>query len=83
MSVGVVGRGVRQRQNEPRDIPNEALVSPPAADTFSSLKVSQQDVDQAAGVGRVEVRHNGLCCPLLELGVEIWCGVTCAYGLLF
>jgi len=60
VDVGMITRepsGNRDARGLLDDIPAEGKVSQPSlADRFSSLKVSQQDVDQAAGAGYVEVR---------------------------
>ena len=89
--------GADERGNDekrrPADVPDAPMASQPApADVVSSLRVSQQDVDQAAGEGRVKVRQNWIRCSLLRdntvsrnLGTpivvsrsrNIACGETC------
>lgn len=57
-------------------------LAPAPARTFSSLKVSQQDVDQAAGMGNVEVRHDKVWLSNTIVMVRvIRTGYSCTHGL--
>lgn len=76
MSVDIVECGAEEktkprvpRGNDSRGLPglpsDLTVLQTAPAHTFSSLEVSQQDVDQAAGAGRVKVRQGNVwfqCC---------------------